>query len=136
MAPLNIAESHRYLLQADVAVLATIAPDGRPQVTPVWFLYDDGAIKLSLNTNRQKVKNLRANPAVTFFVLDRAAPTRYLEIRGDAELAEDLDYSFAEKVGHKYDVDLRGFDGGNAHRVVVTIRPVRVNAVDMLAGGE
>jgi PPOX class probable F420-dependent enzyme len=131
----NIPESHRDLLESDTAVLATIGADGRPQLSAVWFLADGDEIKVSLNTSRQKVKNLRANPAVNLFILNSAAPTRYLEIRGDAELTDDPDYSFAERVGQKYGADLRGFDGENSHRVVVTLRPVRVNAVDMLATG-
>src|SRR5262249_40352840 len=51
-------ESHRDLLDAPVAMLATQSANGYPQVTALWFLYEDGEIKLSLNTARQKVKNL------------------------------------------------------------------------------
>jgi PPOX class probable F420-dependent enzyme len=131
----NIPESHRDLLESDTAVLATVGTDGRPQLSAVWFLADGDEIRVSLNTSRQKVKNLRANRAVNLFILDRSAPTRYLEIRGDAEVTDDPDYSFAERVGQKYGADLKGFDGDNPHRVVVTLRPVRVNAVDMLAAG-
>ena len=77
------------LLDSDTAMLATIGPDGRPQLSAVWFLAEDDTIRVSLNSSRQKVKNLRANPAVTFFVLDPTRPSRYLEVRGDAEIAED-----------------------------------------------
>jgi PPOX class probable F420-dependent enzyme len=131
----NIPDSHRDLLESDTAVLATVGADGRPQLSAVWFLADDDQIRVSLNTSRQKVKNLRANPAVNLFILDSSAPTRYLEVRGDAEVADDPDYAFADRVGQKYGVDLRGFDGDNLHRVVVTLKPVRVNAVDILAAG-
>lgn len=130
----SIPESHRDLLTADTAVLATVGRDGRPQLSAVWFLADGDTVRVSLNTSRQKVKNLRSNPAVNLFILDRSAPTRYLEIRGDAELADDADYEFAQQVGPKYGADLRTFDGDNPHRVVVTIRPTRINAVDMAAG--
>ena len=130
-----VPETHRDLLESDVAVLATVGPDGRPQLSLVWFVADGDTVRVSLNTVRQKVKNLRANTATTLLILDREAPTRYLEIRGDAEVAEDAGYVFADQVGQKYGVDLRGFDGDNPHRVVVTIRPTRVRAVDMTAGG-
>jgi PPOX class probable F420-dependent enzyme len=130
----TIPETHRDLLESDVAVLATIGSDGRPQLSAVWFLYQGDQVRVSLNTSRQKVKNLRANPGVNLFLLDRAAPTRYLEIRGDAEVADDPDYAFASQVGRKYGADLRAFDGSNPHRVVATIKPVRINAVDMAAG--
>jgi len=65
-------EIHRDLLQTDVAMLTTVGADGYPQTTALWFLFDDGLIKLSLNSSRQKTRNLRSNPHVNFFVLDRA----------------------------------------------------------------
>lgn len=130
----NIPDSHRDLLDSATAVLATNGPDGRPQLSAVWFLAEDGVIRLSLHTSRQKVKNLRANPALTFFILDPAAPTRYLEVRGDAEVLDDPDYAFADRVGAKYGADLRAWDGPGASRVIVTVKPTRVNAVDMAAG--
>jgi PPOX class probable F420-dependent enzyme len=129
----NVPDTHKDLLQSATAVLATVGADGRPQLSAVWFLADDDQIRLSLNTTRQKVKNLRANPAVNLFILDSSTPTRYLEIRGDAELADDPDYAFADRVGQKYGADLKAFDGDDGHRVVVTLKPVRVNAVDMQA---
>jgi PPOX class probable F420-dependent enzyme len=130
----SIPASHADLLDGQFATLATIGPDGRPQLSEVWFLTEDGAVAISLNTARQKTKNLVANPAVTVFLLDLAVPYRYLEIRGEAEIAADDDYAFADRVGAKYDADLRLHDEPGQSRVKVTVRPVRVNAVDMRAG--
>jgi len=123
--------SHRDLLDGQFATLATVGPDGRPQLSEVWFLAENDTIALSLNTARQKTRNLRANPAANVFLLDLAVPYRYLEIRGDAEITPDEDYSFASKVGAKYDADLRVHDRPGQSRVKVVIRPVRVNAVNM-----
>jgi PPOX class probable F420-dependent enzyme len=128
-----IPASHRDLLDGQFATLATVGPDGRPQLSEVWFLAEDDAIGLSLNTTRQKTKNLLANPAANLFLLDLAVPYRYLEIRGDAEISADADYSFADRVGAKYDANLRDHDRPGQSRVKVIIRPVRVNAVDMRA---
>ena len=127
----SIPPSHRDLLAAPVATLATIGPDGRPQLSEVWFLADRDVVGVSLNTSRQKTKNLQANPAINLFILDTANPSRYLEIRGDAQIEPDDDYSFAAKVGVKYGADLRQMDGPGQSRVEVTIRPTRINAVDM-----
>ncbi len=122
-------ESHRDLLQADVAILATNGLDGFPQVTALWFLLDDdGTLRLSLNTTRQKTKNLQANEQCTLFILDPANPYRTLEIRGRAEIQPDPDYHFAKKVAAKYgDVDLRANDRPGETRVVVTLQPTKVN---------
>ncbi len=126
-----IPASHRDLLDGQFATLGTVGPDGRPQLSEVWFLADDDTIGISLNTSRQKTKNLLADPAVSVFLLDLAVPYRYLEIRGDAEITPDEDYSFADRVGAKYQADLREHDQPGQARVVVRIRPVRTNAVDM-----
>jgi PPOX class probable F420-dependent enzyme len=134
MTSTTIPETHRDLLEADTAVFATIGPDGRPQLSAVWFLTEGDTVRVSLNTTRQKVRNLRANPAVNLFILDPAAPTRYLEIRGDAEIGDDSDYRFADQVGKKYGADLRAYDPPNSSRVVVTVHPTRINAIDMSSG--
>jgi hypothetical protein len=84
-------------------------------------------VSISLNTSRQKTKNLRANPAVSFLILDLANPYSYLELRGDAEITPDDDYVFTGQVGAKYGSDVREHDAPGVSRVVVTIRPLRVN---------
>ena len=130
----TVPETFRDLLEAQVATFATVGPDGRPQLSAVWFLHDDGELKVSLHATRQKTKNLRRNPAVNLFVLDPQNPMRYLEIRGDAEIADDSDYEFATRVSAKYGgADLRQMDGDDPRRVVVTIRPSRVVPVDLSA---
>jgi PPOX class probable F420-dependent enzyme len=121
----TIPDSHRDLLDKQVAVLGTIGASGRPQLSGTWFLAEGDTVRISLNTTRQKVKNLRANPKCSVLIFGDP-PYRYLEIRGDAEITPDDDYAFADKVGAKYGADLRTMDKPGEHRVVVTIRPVRV----------
>ena len=127
---MNVPQSHQDLLESSVASFATVGPDGRPQLTEVWFLYEDGSIALSLNSERQKTKNLIARPHCSLLILDLADPQRYLEIRGDVEITPD-DGSFAAKVGKKYSADLLSYDQPGDERVVVRIVPQRINAVDM-----
>jgi PPOX class probable F420-dependent enzyme len=131
MANNTIPESHRDLLEATVLTLATAGEDGYPQLSEVWFVVEDDQIAISLNTRRQKVKNIETEPACTVLILDLQNPYRYLEIRGTAVVTPDADLAFAEKVGAKYDADLRVHDAPGDRRVVVRIVPVRVNAVDM-----
>jgi PPOX class probable F420-dependent enzyme len=126
-----IPASHADLLDARVAILATIGPDERPQLSAVWFLAEDGVVSLSLNTSRQKVKNLERRPGATLFIHDPANSRRYLEIRGDAAITPDPDYVVADRVGALYGADLRIHDGPGESRVVVTLRPTKVNAVDL-----
>jgi len=127
---IDVPDSHQDLLESSVASLATIGPDGRPQLTEVWFLYDEGSVALSLNSSRQKTKNLVARPQCSLLILDLDVPQRYLELRGDVEVTAD-DGSFVEKVGKKYSADLRAYDQPGDERVVVRIVPKKIKAVDM-----
>lgn len=131
----TVPDSHADLLELPVGTIATVGPDGRPQLSAVWFVNDDGTVKISLNRARQKTKNLLANPAVTFFLLDPSGG-RYVEIRGDAVIEADDEYAFADRVGAKYGgADLRQMDGPGESRVVVTIDPVRIVDVDLTGEG-
>jgi pyridoxamine 5'-phosphate oxidase family protein len=75
--------------------LATIAPDGTPQVKPVGFSYNTelGTIDIAgMNmASSAKYKNVQSNPNVAFVADDVPAPedgaagVRFLEIRGGAE---------------------------------------------------
>ena len=127
----SIPASHRDLLDGQFGTLATVGADGRPQMSEVWFLAEDETVRISLNSSRQKTRNLQQRPPCSFLIVDLSNPYRYLELRGDAELERDEDYAFADRVGAKYESDLRAHDGPEDYRVIVTIRPTRVNAVDM-----
>lgn len=123
----SIPDSHRDLLDAQIAVLGTIGASGRPQLSAVWFLAEGDTVRVSLNTSRQKLKNLQANPAVSVLILDPANPYRYVELRGDAQIEEDPDYEFAKQVGAKYGgADLSEHDSPGDRRMVVTIAATRV----------
>jgi len=127
----QIPASHRDLLDAQFATLGTIAADGSPQLTEVWFLAVDGTVRISLNTSRRKVTNLRRDPRCSVLILDLANPHRYLEVRGTARIEPDDDYTFAAQVGQKYGADLRQMDGPGETRVAVTVEARRINAVDL-----
>jgi PPOX class probable F420-dependent enzyme len=127
----SFPESHRDLLDGQVASLATIDDEGLPQISEVWFLLDDDELKISLNDSRYKTKNLMERPQCSLLLLDLAIPYRYLEVRGRARIEPDDDYAFAQKVGAKYDADLKLHDGPGDRRVVVTIEPVKLHPVDM-----
>ncbi|HET6504260.1 MAG TPA: PPOX class F420-dependent oxidoreductase [Amycolatopsis sp.] len=129
----QVPDEFRDLLDASVAALATISPDGTPQVTAVAFLYDKEAdlVRLSLNDTRQKTKNLRRDPRATLFIVDPASPYRTLEIRGRAELEPDADFAFARTAGAKYNTDFHTRDNPGETRSIVTLRPTRVNVADL-----
>ena len=114
---------HDILESKALGHLATIGPDGRPQVNPVWFIWDGTHVLLSVKADTRKLQNLRANPAVAMSVADLAKPTRYVEIRGevvDLELFDTL--AWVNQLARKYTgADFSGGSEGE-HRYKVTIR--------------
>ncbi len=65
-----------------LAFLATIMPDGSPQVTPLWFSWNGQYILVNTAKGRTKERNMRERPAVALAILDPNIPTRYVQIRG------------------------------------------------------
>jgi PPOX class probable F420-dependent enzyme len=63
--------------------LATIMPDGSPQVTPVWFSIDGDFVLINTNEGRVKDRNMKARPQVAMTIQDPNEQDRYLGIRGE-----------------------------------------------------
>ena len=83
--------------------LATIMPDGSPQVTPVWVDYDGKCVRFNSARGRVKDKNVRRNAQVAISMQDPDNPYRYLEIRGRVvEITETGADEHANKLSQKY----------------------------------
>ena len=65
------------------ANLATLMPDGSPQVTPVWFDYHDGLIRVNTAKGRVKARNMKTGVPVALAIMDPDNPYRYLQVRGN-----------------------------------------------------
>lgn len=127
----TIPEGYRDLLEGPVTVsLATILPDGQPQVTPVWCDFHDGQIRVNTAEGRQKHKDMVARPQVTVMALDPANPYRYLEVRGavaritDEGAADHIDALAKLYMG----ADRYPFHNPAETRVICYIEPRKVYA--------
>lgn len=125
----TIPESHADIIEKNqVVTLGTIGPNGEPQVTALWFLMEDGVLRMSINDSRQKLKNLVRDPRASAFFLDPENPYRTLELRGTVSIEPDPDYAFGDKVGAKYGgADLREMDQPGQTRSVVTLNVEKVH---------
>jgi len=79
-----IPENFHDLLEQKKAFahLATIMPDGTPQVTPVWFDYTGGMIRVNTAKGRVKARNLREGAPVALSIMDPDNAYRDIQIRG------------------------------------------------------
>ena len=83
---MNFPETFQALLNEESKAflyLATLMPDGSPQVTPVWFSTEDEHILINTNEGRVKDKNMKARPKVAMTIQDPNNRYRYLGIRGE-----------------------------------------------------
>lgn len=120
-------ESHADLLTRPlVGVLTTIGDDGLPQSTALWYLLDEGELKISVRTDRQKYRNLLANPKATLFILDPESSVRTLEIRGEVELRPDPDKEQAARFAPTYGRPPSAWDPEGADRAILVLKPTRI----------
>ncbi|HEY8288715.1 MAG TPA: PPOX class F420-dependent oxidoreductase [Acetobacteraceae bacterium] len=64
------------------ASLATLMPDGSPQVTPVWFDYTNGNIRVNTAKGRVKARNMQEGARVALSIQDPDNAYRYIQVRG------------------------------------------------------
>jgi PPOX class probable F420-dependent enzyme len=92
-----VPESHRDLLARPICgVLTTIGPGGQPESSLVWVDHDGACARVNTTLQRRKGRNLVRNPKVSLLIVDPDNTSRFVQLRGDAELitegaAEHLD---------------------------------------------
>jgi PPOX class probable F420-dependent enzyme len=113
------------------ASLATVMPDGSPQVTPVWVDLGGDLVLVNTARGRQKDKNMRRDPRVAMAIIDPENPYRYLEIRGRvAEITEEGADPHIDKMAKKYlGADKYPYRQPSETRVIFKIQPERVNTM-------
>jgi PPOX class probable F420-dependent enzyme len=99
----RIPDSHLDLLTRPVhGVLSTMGPDGQPQSSVVWVDVEDHVAVVNTTLERQKGRNMLANPKVNLLVVDPDNTSRYIQIRGDAELTTDGALDHLDAITRKY----------------------------------
>ena len=113
------------------ASLATLMPDGRPQVTPVWCDFDGTFVIFNTARGRQKDRNIRRDPRVALSILDPDNAYRYLEIRGRViEITEQGADEHIDKLAKKYlGVDKYPRRQPGEVRLIVKVLPERVRTM-------
>jgi PPOX class probable F420-dependent enzyme len=132
----TIPDSHRDLLQEPVhAVLTTMMADGAPQSSIVWADYDGEHVLINTTLERQKGRNMQANPKVAILVIDPRNSSRWIEVRGRVkEMTTDGAEAHADKLTRLY-TGKRHFYGDiypverkyTETRVIAKIEPLKVS---------
>ncbi len=129
-----IPERFRDLLADDVkafADLATLLPDGSPQVTPIWFDTDGDMIRINSAKGRWKDRNMRRDPRVALAIMDPSNPYRHIQVRGRVErITETGADAHIDRLAKKYmNLDTYPMRQPGEVRVIYVIRPERVSTM-------
>jgi PPOX class probable F420-dependent enzyme len=113
------------------AHLATIMPDGTPQVTPVWFDYTNGKIRVNSAKGRVKVRNMQEGAHVAMSIPDPENPYRYIQIRGRVgHVTEDGADAHIDSLAKKYlGKDKYPFSQPGEVRITFEIEPDKVQVM-------
>jgi PPOX class probable F420-dependent enzyme len=113
------------------ASLATLNPDGSPQVTPVWVDYDGKSVLVNTAKGRVKHRNLQKNPRVALTIADPENPYRYLGIQGRVtEMTESGADAHIDLMAKKYlNKDKYPFRQAGEERILLKIAPSRVHTM-------
>lgn len=134
--PATLPKTHLDLLQKPVhAVLTTMMPEGIPQSSIIWLDYDGEHLLVNTTLERQKGRNMRANPKVAILVIDPEDSSRWIEVRGQVrEITRECAEEHADKLTQRY-TDKQYFYGDiypveqkqKETRVIVKIQPLKVS---------
>ena len=121
-----------------LASVATVMPDGRPQVTPVWCELEGNLVVFNTVRGRQKHRNVRRDPRVTLALFDPDNPYRYIEVRGRVvEITEQGADAHIDKLAKKYlGMDKHPRKPPGEVRIILKVLPerVRTQGLDLRKG--
>ncbi|MEU3312819.1 PPOX class F420-dependent oxidoreductase [Streptomyces sp. NPDC048387] len=112
------------------ATVATIQPDGSPQLSVTWLARDGDDLLISTTVGRRKEKNLRRDPRITLMINPADAPYTYAEVRGSATVTTEGGQELIDELSRKYTgkdyADFNPAAEQDAERVVVRVTPRKV----------
>ncbi len=121
-------EVTRLLKDKNFASLATVMPDGSPQVTPVWIDYEDDYILVNTAKGRIKEKNIKNNNKVALSIFDMKNPYEMVTMRGTIveQTTKEAD-KHIDKLSKKYlNLEKYPFSNPKEVRLILKIKPEKV----------
>ena len=116
------------LRQPSLCFLATVMPDGSPQVTQTWVDTDGEHVVINSVRGHQKVKNAERDPRVAVNVCDASSPSRYYAIRGQViAITAEGGAEHIEALAHRYlGTPYPWYGGRDQVRVILTIKAASI----------
>jgi len=117
--------------EANIGHLATVMPDGSPQVTPLWVDFDGEHILVNTAEGRQKPRNIRRDPRVAISVTREGSPFTYAQVRGRVvEVTREGAEEHIDRLAKKYlGRDKYPWRQPGEQRIILRIAPERVSSM-------
>ena len=111
------------------AHLATVMPDGSPQVSPIWIDHEGGYIVINSAKGRVKDRNIRKNPAVALSLVDPDNAYQFVMVRGRVvEITEEGADQHIDRMAKKYlEQDKYPYRTSSEVRVIYKVLPDQVS---------
>ena len=136
---MNQEQIEEFLQASRHAIVATNRVDGPPQISPVWYLYDDGKIYIQVTADSAKYHSLRRDPRISICVDGGHPDARAVTIYGNAELIDDVTdwrHELFLRITRRYlesDEEARDFEEetkSGAPEALVIVTPAKILARD------
>ena len=129
--PEDSAQLAAFLAPPRIAVVGTISPSGMPQLTPNWYVYQDGWLSFSTTKERVKYRNLTRNDRISVCVYSEPLAEGYATIRGHAETSDDdsiwpVTRTIVDRYVPPEGVEARMAQLWSENRVIVSVAPESV----------
>ncbi len=139
------AEIDTFLNGVHLARVATVRPNGRPHVAPVWYLWENGYFYFETARSAVKANNLRKNPniAITVDVSEGGLRLRYVILEGQATLIENNEMvkKLTKRIYSRY-VGVEALQTPtlqemlNVDNLIVRVKPTKFMTMDQLSPTE
>ena len=128
MAATLSTKAHELIARPVLASLATLNPDGSPQITPLWIDSDGDNLVFNTAKGRVKARNLEQDARVAVSVIDPDDPYNVVAVRGTVvDISTDGADAHIDALAKKYlGVESYPMRREGEVRIRVTVRPDRI----------
>ena len=127
----ELAELEEFLKPSRIAVVATVGRTGMPQLTPNWYVFQDGRIAISTTKERIKYRNLVRDKRLAVCIYSEPAAAEYATVRGMAEIIDDdsiwpITQAIVERYVAPDGVETRMQQLRTQNRIIISLAPERL----------
>lgn len=127
--PMTEQQIEDFLSDVRNATLGTNRPDGAPQLSTMWFLYEQGQIYIGFEARSAKNNNIQRDPRVCFCAGGVHPDSRNVTIYGTAKFIDNDDPRF-DDISNRISARYNSANETDPNRVLIVIKPEKTVAMD------